>query len=188
MMTVAKRYLGTFLLIVAGLMVSPAHGDMKPLGEDDMSNVSGQYGGMSLSGDVSFNKNGGPLDGEGVGFDCSSGGRCGSRIAAQLSEGGGWFVLDDLQGTFAFEGLTLRTRMIDSSDTGFGSDAGDFNREVIEIGMPDTARFENFSYTLATSSTARPTGSDFQQTERMTVEMDGDITLDGNMLVFPTNP
>ena len=188
MVRMAKRCLGVFLPVLAGLMVLPAHADMKPLAEDDMSDVSGQYGGMSLSGDISFNKNGGPLDGEGVGFDCSSGGRCGSRIAAQLSEGGGWFVLDDLQGTFAFEGLTLRTRTIDSSDTGFGADAGNFNRAVIEIGMPDTARFENFSYTMATSSTARPTGTDFQQTERLSVEMDGEITLDGNMLVFPTSP
>ena len=184
----AKRCLEAFVLVLVGAMALSAHADMKPLAEDDMSNVSGQYGGMSLSGDISFNKNGGPLDGEGVGFDCASGTRCGSRIAAQLSEGGGWFVLDDLQGTFVFDGLTLRTRTIDSTDTGFGADAGNFNRAVIEIGMPDTARFENFSYTLATSSTARPTGTDFQQTERLSVEMDGDITLDGNMLVFPLNP
>ena len=188
MMKMAKRCLKACVPVLLGLAALPVNAEMKPLAEDDMSNVSGQYGGMSLSGDISFNKNGGPLDGEGVGFDCSSGGRCGSRIAAQLSEGGGWFVLDDLQGTFAFEGLTLRTRTIDSNDTGFGADAGNFNREVIEIGMPDTASFDNFSYTIATSSTARPTGTDFQQTERLTVEMDGEITLDGNMLVFPTNP
>ena len=185
MMTTTKRWVEAFFAAVMILMVLPAYADMKPMGEDDMSNVSGQYGGMSLSGDIAFNENGGPLDEEDVGFDCSSGGRCGSRIAAQLSEGGGWFVLDDLQGTFAFDGLTLRTRTIDSNDTGFGSDAGDFNRAVIEIGMPETARFENFSYTIATSSTARPTGPDFQQTERLSVEMDGEVTLDGNMLVFP---
>lgn len=188
MLTMARRCVESCTLILVGLIAFAVNAEMKPLAEDDMSSVSGQYGGMSLSGDVSFNNDGGPLDGEGVGFDCSSGGRCGSRIAAQLSEGGGWLVLDDLQGTFAFEGLTLQTRNIDSSDSGFGADAGNFNRAVIEIGMPDTARFENFSYTLATSSTSRPTGSDFQQTERLSVEMDGEITLDGNMLVFPTDP
>lgn len=184
MMRTIKRSLAC-LFPTLMLLALPVSAEMEPMGEDDMSNVKGQYGGMSLSGDVSFNRDGGPLDGEGVGFDCDSGGRCGSRIAAQLSEGGGWFVLDDLQGTFAFEGLTLRTRAIDSGDSGFGADAGDFNREVIEIGMPETASFDNFSYTLATSSTARPDGSDFQQTDRISVEMDGEVTLDGNMLVFP---
>jgi len=72
----------------------------------------------------------------------------GTRIAAaQLSEGGGWFVLDDIQGTFAFEGLTVRTRSVS---------AGDFNGAVIEIGMPDTARFDDFGYTIATSTAASP--------------------------------
>lgn len=160
-------------VLVLGVM-QVAYAEMEPLGDETMSNVKGQNGGMSLSGDVSFNANGsGPLrDG-------------GSRIAAQLSEGGGFFVLDDLQGTFAFEGLTIQTRLIDGSDSGFGGDAGNFNRTVIEIGMPETARFENFNYTIATSTTAGPEETGFQQTKRISVEMDGAVTLDGNMLIFP---
>ncbi|MGM0449365.1 MAG: hypothetical protein ACQERE_00925 [Pseudomonadota bacterium] len=174
-------------LLLLGL-VAPASAEMEEMSDTALSSVSGQYGGMSLSGDVSFNRNGGPLKGEGNGFDCDQGGRCGSRIAVQLSQDGGWFVLDDLQGTFEFMGLTLATRLIDGGDTGFGSDAADFDREVIEIGLPETARFEDFSYTMATSSTARPSDSGFQQTERLTVEMGGDMTLDGNALIFPTGP
>lgn len=169
-----------------GATAVTASADMERLGDDDMAAVSGQGGGMSLSGDLTFNEDGGPLTGENLGFDdCDAGGRCGARVAAQLSEDGGWFVLDDIRGTFAFDGLTLRTRTIDGSGGGFGGDGSEFNREVLEIGMPDTARFENFSYTIATSSTARPSDTDFQQTDRMTVEMDGEVTLDGNMLVFP---
>ena len=169
-------------------LAAPAGAEMEEMSDNALAGVSGQYGGMSLSGDVSFNRNGGPLQGEGLGFDCGEDGRCGSRIAAQLSEGGGWFVLDDLQGTFEFMGLTLATRLIDGGDTGFGADAADFGREVIEVGLPETARFEDFSYTMATSSTARPSDSGFQQTERLTVEMGGEMTLDGNALIFPTGP
>ncbi|NIV33176.1 MAG: hypothetical protein GWN58_28135 [Anaerolineae bacterium] len=161
---------------------------MKAMSDRALSGVSGQYGGMSLSGDVSFNRNGGPLQGESVGFDCTEGGRCGSRIAVQLNENGGWFVLDDLQGTFEFKGLTLATRLIDGGDSGFGADATDFSRPVIEVGLPEMARFEDFSYTMATSATARPSDTGFQQTERLTVEMGGEMTLDGNALIFPTGP
>jgi len=170
-----KRIVNGTLTVGLLLLACAGHAEMEPLGDETMSNVKGQNGGMSLSGDISFNASGsgGPLSGEGVGFDCNSGGRCGSRIATQFNDGGGYFVLDDLQGTFAFEGLTLQTRKIDSGDSGFGGDAGDFNRTVIEIGMPDTARFENFSFTAATSTTARPTGTDFQQTDRIGVEIEG---------------
>ena len=176
---------------VCALMLSvagQAGAEMEAMSDSALSGVRGQYGGMSLSGDVSFNRNGGPLQGEGLGFDCDQDGRCGSRIAVQLNENGGWLVLDDLQGTFEFMGLTLATRLIDGSDTGFGDDAADFSRPVIEVGLPETARFENFSYTMATSSTARPLDTGFQQTERLTVEMGGEMTLDGNALIFPTGP
>lgn len=162
--------------------------DMESMSDQALSGVSGQYGGMSLSGDVTFNESGGPLKGEAVGFDCNNGKRCGARVAAQLNQGGGWIVLDDLQGTFEFMGLTLATRLITGSDTGFGSDAADFNRTVIEIGMPETASFTDFSYTMATSSTARPSDNDFQQVDRLNVEIGGDVTLDGNALIFPTEP
>ncbi len=172
-----------FILLGLSLGAVCAVADMERLGDEDMADVSGQGGGMSLSGDITFNEDGGPLKDSGLGFgECGQGERCGARVAAQLSEDGGWFVLDDIRGTFAFDGLTLRTRTIDD---GFGGDGSSFNREVLEIGMPDTARFENFSYTIATSSTARPSDTGFQQTEQMTVEMDGEMTLDGNMLVFP---
>jgi hypothetical protein len=181
-----RRFMVT--AVVALGCASNAVAEMESMSDQDLSGVSGQYGGMSLSGDVTFNESGGPLKGEAVGFDCGEGERCGARIAAQLNQGGGWIVLDDLQGTFEFMGLTLATRLITGDDTGFGGDAGDFNREVIEIGLPETARFTDFSYTMATSSTARPGDSDFRQVDRLTVEMGGDMTLDGNALIFPTEP
>ena len=79
--------------------------------------------------------------------------------------------------------LSLQVKEITS---GFGGDGALFNRDVIEIGLPSTLRFKDFEYTLATSSTARPTDPGFQQVDLMTVELGGEVTLEGNMLVFPT--
>jgi len=44
MIGMAKRCRAAFLPVLAGLIVLPAYADMEPMGEDDMSNVSGQYG------------------------------------------------------------------------------------------------------------------------------------------------
>lgn len=95
-------------------------------------------------------------------------------------------MLDDIRGTFSFQGLTLKVRTIDS---GFGGDGAVFNRDVLEIGLPDIVRFDDVRFTYATSSTARPTDAGFQQTDIYSVEMNGDVVMQGNVLVFPTgNP
>ncbi|MFO7787607.1 MAG: hypothetical protein R6W87_07540 [Halospina sp.] len=189
-MAIQGHSMRSIVIAVLGALglAANAAAEMESMSDQDLSGVSGQYGGMSLSGDVTFNESGGPLKGEAVGFDCGEGERCGARVAAQLNQGGGWIVLDDLQGTFEFMGLTLATRLITGDDTGFGSDAADFNREVIEIGLPNTARFTDFSYTMATSSTARPGDSDFRQVDRLNVDIGGEVTMDGNALIFPTEP
>jgi len=57
---------------------------------------------------------------------------------------------------------------------------------VLEIGLPDQIKVDKFQYTYATSTTARPSDAGFQQTDIYTVEIDGDITMQGNLLVFPT--
>ena len=44
----------------------------------------------------------------------------------------------------------------------------------------------DFQYTLATGSSSRPTDGSYKQVDLMTVEMSGDLTLQGNLLVFPT--
>lgn len=91
-------------------------------------------------------------------------------------------VLDEIRGKFSFEGLTLRVRSIDS---GFGGDGEVFDREVIELGLPDTVRFSDVQFKLAASSTARPTDPGFQQTDIFAIEMQGDVVMQGNLLVFP---
>ena len=165
-------------------LVTSAQAELHKMDDSDMSEVSGQ-GGIYLSGDIAINENGGPIQNAYFG-DCTDARRCGARIAVQMKQDGGWMVIDDLRGRFSFQGLTLRTRSITD---GFGGDGALFNRDVLEIGLPNTVRFDNVRFKLATSSTARPTDAGFKQTDLFDVHMQGDVTLEGNLLVFPTgNP
>ncbi|WP_407943953.1 hypothetical protein [Marinobacter salinisoli] len=150
-----------------------------------LARVSGQ-GGIYLSGDVSINEMGGPIENAYFGRCDETSKKCGARLAYQFKEDGGWMVLDDLRGNFSFEGLTLRVREI---NTGFGGDGELFNRDVVELGLPDNVRFNDVQFKIATSSTARPTDPGFQQTDLFSVEMQGEVIMEGNLLIFPTgNP
>lgn len=155
--------------------------EMSPLADDVLSDVSGQ-GGIYLSGDISINEVGGPIQNSYFGRCEEQDKKCGARFAYRLKEDGGWMVLDDIRGKFSFEGLTLRVRSIDS---GFGGDGELFNRDVIELGLPDNVRFSDVQFKLAASSTARPTDPGFQQTDIFAIEMQGDVVMQGNLLVFP---
>lgn len=170
---------------------------LEPLAEEEMQQVLGQ-GGVYLSGDITINENGGPLndlaDSSNPAIwqkNCtgvSTHKRCGARIAVNAGNGAnsGWLVLDNIRGRFSFEGMTLKTRKI---DTGFGGDGALFNNNVLEIGLPNTVSYGDVSYTLANSSQARPTDTGFNQTDILNVNLDGDVSLRGNLLLFPTgNP
>ncbi|UTW48712.1 hypothetical protein [Bacterioplanoides sp. SCSIO 12839] len=165
---------------------------LEPLSSAEMDNVTGQ-GGVYLTGDLVINESGGPLNADGPsgnGYNwqavCSSGTldrRCGARLAINTGNGRGWFVLDNIRGRFSFEGLTLRTRTINS---GFGNDGASFNGDVFEIGLPNQLDYDNASFTIANSNSARPTDSGFQQTDVVTIEVNGTANLQGNLLIFPT--
>lgn len=178
----SKSTINIFWLSLA-LFSLPAAAELSSINDEEMSVISGQAG-VYLSGEITLNENGGPLQSTSGYFgDCTDERACGARIAFQTKQNGGWFVLDDMKGSFSFQGLTLRVRDIDS---GFGGDGAKFNRQVLEIGLPDQIKVDKFQYTFATSSTARPTDVGFQQTDIYTVEITGDVTMQGNLLVFPT--
>ncbi|WP_228743631.1 hypothetical protein [Marinobacter sp. F4218] len=164
------------------MMGFPVSAEMSRMGDEAMSRVAGQSG-IYLSGDISINEAGGPLETSYFGRCDDAGKKCGARFAYRLKENGGWMVLDDIRGTFAFEGLTLRIRTVDS---GFGGDGELFNRDVLELGLPNTVRFNDARFKIAASSTARPTEPGFQQTDMFSVEMQGEVVMEGNLLVFPT--
>lgn len=164
------------------LMPLISYADLEKIDDDDLSAVTGQAG-VYLTGEVSINDEGGPLENSYFGACSDSTKKCGARLAFQTQQDGGWFVLDNIKGSISFEGLTFQVRNISS---GFGGDGALFNRDVMEIGLPESIRMNDFQYTLATGSSSRPTDGAYKQVDLMTVEMSGDLTLQGNLLVFPT--
>lgn len=167
---------------------------LEPLEEDEMQLVLGQ-GGVYLTGDIAINEAGGPLnntaDSSNPGIwrkNCTTSNvdkRCGARLAVNAGDGAnsGWLVLDNIRGRFSFEGITLRTRNIDS---GFSGDGASFDRDVLEVGLPNTVKYIDVTFTLANSNAARPTDSGFRQTDILNVRINGDVTMKGNLLLFPT--
>lgn len=171
-----------FLVLgVTGLMPGIALAELDRLSDKDLGDVSGQ-GGIYLSGDISINEDGGPIDNSYFGGCDEADKKCGARFAYRLKEDGGWMVLDDIRGNFAFEGLTLRVRSVDS---GFDGDGQKFDSDVLEIGLPNIVRFNDVRFKIAASNEARPTAPNFQQTDLFSVEMQGNVIMEGNMLVFP---
>lgn len=185
------------ITIILSLVSASNTFSMEPLAEEDLKEILGQSG-VYLSGDITINEIGGPLnDSTDVSNPAvwqescvvtSTNKRCGARIAVNTGDGtnSGWLVLDNIRGRFSFEGMTLKTRSINN---GFGGDGVLFDNDVLEIGLPNTVSYSNVSYTLATSSEARPTDAGFNQTDILNVKIDGDVSLRGNLLLFPTgNP
>jgi len=213
------------IIIALSALYLPCLMALEPLDEEELQQVLGQ-GGVYLSGDITINEAGGPLNIEtdpsnpGVWKDScistSTNTRCGARIAVNAGDGdsSGWLVLDNIRGRFSFEGMTLATRTINSgfdnnfdstntdhdpNDAEYTKDGVAFNRDVLEIGLPYTIKYSNVSFTLANSNFARPTDkevnsqgqviAEFAQTDILSVKIDGDVSLRGNLLLFPTgNP
>ena len=181
------KILASFLIVIYLPVLA-----LEPLDSDALSEVTGQ-GGVYLSGDLTINESGGPLNQDGpsangYNWQTSCGAntvdkRCGGRVAVNTGQSGGWLVLDNIRGRFAFEGLTLKTRRINS---GFGGDGVAFDRDVMEIGLPDQLDYENVSFTIANSNAPRPTDTGFQQTDIMTLNINGTVNQQGNVLLFPT--
>ncbi|HEY9119414.1 MAG TPA: hypothetical protein VIN33_06630 [Marinobacter sp.] len=170
------------LVVMATSGATPAVAELDPLEDRDLAEVSGQ-GGIYLSGDISINQMGGPIENSYFGRCDDPAKKCGARLAYRLKSDGGWMVLDEIQGNFSFEGLTLRVRSIDS---GFGGDGELFNRDVMEIGLPDIVRYDDVRFKIAGSNMPRPTDPGFRQTDILAVEMQGEVIMEGNLLVFPT--
>jgi hypothetical protein len=173
---------------------------LEPMEDKIMGDYSAQ-GGVYLSGDVTINEIGGPLNevGDGnpsdwVNETCSTSleVECGARLAFRTGSNQGWLILDNIRGGFSFEGLTLQTRLINSGfDNGnpADSDGEVFDQDVLEIGLPNTVKYDNVTFALATSNQARITDSGAVQTNIFDVRINGDVTMQGNLLIFPTgNP
>lgn len=179
---------------------------LESLSEEGLESITGQNG-VSLSGELIFNEDGGPLTAADVGNidpndasivwgsctekEALSADRCGARLAIKPNDTDGWMALDELQGSVSFEGLTLRARDIEASDN-FGGDedeAGITGKTVLEIGLPSEVKFKDFSYSYVTSTQGRPTDTGYQEQIRHGVDFNGSVQMQGNVLIFPVgNP
>lgn len=170
-----------------------------------MRDLAGQ-GGMYLTGEFSINKSGGPLWRTPTSNNalkwaptqrsCAPASSptpqsCGLRVALRAQAGGGWYVLDNLKGTFSFEGLTFRT---DPVNAGFGGDSAAFKREVLKLGLPSEIEISDGAFTLAVANKAGwrnnrigAPGADpsFRQTNLVSFVVNGTLKTEGNLLVFP---
>lgn len=184
-----------------------AQAELQPLADADLSALNGQ-GGVYLSGEFSINKDGGVLWSTPVSNtpstwtanqrSCALAGaasaeNCGMRLSIRSEDNGGWYVLDNIKGIFSFEGLTLRTRQVNS---GFNGDGANFNRDVLEFGLPNEVKFKGTSFAFAVANqggwrnraTSLANGGDpsYQQTNILSAKIDGTIKMQGNVLVLPT--
>ncbi len=193
--------------VLLAVLALNAQAELQALNDADLSAQSGQ-GGVYLSGEFSINKEGGvlwntPASVTQTGWaanerSCHAPGStaaeaCGMRLAVRSKAAGGWYVLDNLKGTFSFEGLTLRTRLINS---GFGGDGALFNQDVIELGLPNDVKYKNGSFAFAVANQggwrnnvagAAAADTSYQQTNIFSAKLDGTIRMQGNVLIFPKN-
>uniref|UniRef100_UPI0030DB1612 DUF6160 family protein n=2 Tax=Pseudomonas sp. EA_35y_Pfl2_R5 TaxID=3088690 RepID=UPI0030DB1612 len=195
-------------LALAALFALPAVAEMQALDDDTLSSMNGQ-GGVYLSGEFSINKDGGVLWSKPANNtpstwtagqrSCATAGastpeNCGMRVAIRSEADGGWYVLDNLKGVFSFEGLTLRTRTINS---GFNGDGAAFNQDVLEFGLPNEVKFKDGSFAFGVAnqggwqnkslSVANGGNPSYQQTNIFSAKIDGTIRMQGNVLIFPQN-
>jgi hypothetical protein len=190
------------------VLAMPALAEMQALDDDTLSSMNGQ-GGVYLSGEFSINKDGGVLWSKPASNNpstwtagqrsCATAGattpeNCGMRVAIRSEADGGWYVLDNLKGVFSFEGLTLRTRTINS---GFNGDGAAFNQDVLEFGLPNEMKFKDGSFAFGVAnqggwqnkslSVANGGNPSYQQTNIFSAKIDGTIRMQGNVLIFPQN-
>lgn len=195
-------------VVFVAVLAMPALAEMQALDDDTLSSLSGQ-GGVYLSGEFSINKDGGVLWSKPASNNpstwtagqrsCATAGastpeNCGMRVAIRSEADGGWYVLDNLKGVFSFEGLTLRTRTINS---GFNGDGAAFNQDVLEFGLPNEMKFKDGSFAFGVAnqggwqnkslSVANGGNPSYQQTNIFSAKIDGTIRMQGNVLIFPQN-
>jgi len=160
------KVLGLALLLSA----LPAAAELRPLAEEELQGVSGQAG-LSISADLNFAVN--PAQ-----TRCPGG--CGMRVAIKPANSAGFLVLDNIQGTFSFQGLSFDIVTIDS---GYDGDGAAFNAPAMRLGLAD-ASFSNARFTLAGSNSATSSGAGFQQTDLLTYQTNGAVRLQGNIYIF----
>ena len=208
------KTLQVLLVAVSSVYALSVQAELQAIDDQELSETVAQ-GGLYLSGEISLNENGGPISDAYYGQCDEAGKTCGARFAYKIGSNAdnGWYVVDDWKGEISFEGLTIRTRRIDGNqrdltgqlvdadgnpvteanavalgvNDGFGGDGAGFDKEVLEIGLPGTVKFNDYQYTVGYASHSSPIGqTNYQQTDIYGVYIDGNVNMTGNVLIFPT--
>ncbi|KRW59219.1 hypothetical protein AO726_10270 [Pseudomonas sp. TTU2014-080ASC] len=151
------------------LLAMPLRAEMQALAEEEMQAVSGQAG-VSLSVSLNIARN--PSQ-----TRCAGG--CGARLAFKPGLSNGYIVLDNIQGRFSFDGVTLDIQRINS---GYNGEGALFNKDVLKIGLR-SATFQNAQFTLAGANQAVP-GAGFDQHHLFTYQTNGNVRMQGNLYIF----
>ncbi len=193
----------TYKILAVLTIMTSASQALEIISDEELVDFSGQNG-VYLSGEMALNEFGGPLGqeddstvqtvwGSCIEKDAGDVSRCGARLSFKTNTTDGYFVFDDMRGKLSFEGLTIRARELKTGtdNAKFGNDVTEFlegadGRTVLEVGLPSRVKFEKLNYSIATSSTARPTDSGFVQQDIFGVQLNGTIKMHGNMLIFPS--
>ncbi|KAF1072007.1 MAG: hypothetical protein GAK45_00348 [Pseudomonas citronellolis] len=154
------------------LIATLAQAEMRDLDDHEMADVSGQDG-VSLSVNLS-------LAGNAADTRCSGG--CGARLAIQPMSSTGYLVIDNVKGTFAFDGMTLDVVTINS---GYNGEGAQFNGQALKLGLTN-ASVSNLQLTVGGANQAK-VGSGLQQTNLLTYQASGAVKLTGNVYVFGTH-
>lgn len=181
-----KLKISILSLLFSGIALA----EMQPLDDRNLGNVNAQNG-ISLSGSFDLNTSGGPKwdynrDGSGNATTCTTNaGKCGARFALKASDAGGWFILDDIRGGFSFgesasdpnaKGLEVAVKT-NNTATSNGT-----SKEVLEFGLPSVINYDNVNFTVATGASAE---LNTQQTNIMSIQINGPVVTEGKLLVFP---
>lgn len=157
-------------LYLLGLLCPLAMADLRPLAETELEAINGQDG-LSISASISFNAN--PAI-----TRCPGG--CGARMTIRPGQSEGVIAIDNIKGTFSFDGVTLDIVTIDS---GFDGEGAQFNQDAFKLGLRET-RLTDVQFTLSGANQVS-SGPGLRQTDLLTFRSDGQIQLRGDLYVFP---
>ena len=155
-------------------ILSPlALADLRPLEETELEAVNGQDG-ISISASIRFNPNPALTR-------CPGG--CGARVAIRPGQSAGVIAIDNIKGTFSFDGVTLDVVTIDS---GFNGEGALFNQDALKLGLRES-QFSDVQFTLSGANQVSGSQTGLQQTDLLTYHTNGKVQLRGDLYIFPSN-
>ena len=147
--------------------------DLRPLEETELEAVNGQDG-ISISASIRFNPNPALTR-------CPGG--CGARVAIRPGQSAGVIAIDNIKGTFSFDGVTLDMVPIDG---GFNGEGALFNQDALKLGLRES-QFSDVQFTLSGANQVSGSQTGLQQTDLLTYHTNGKVQLRGDLYIFPSN-